>query len=83
MTTGTIFWLSKSSTDYGFQKNDRLPQYRFEAVLRRRMASLPLVDARFGWAAQYVAKDKAIVRVHASFSKQGTARTNSWKPIQL
>jgi 2-polyprenyl-6-methoxyphenol hydroxylase-like FAD-dependent oxidoreductase len=49
--------------DYYFQKNDRLPQYRFEAVLRRRMASLPLVDARFGWAAQDVAQDETSVRV--------------------
>ena len=49
--------------DYYFQKNDRLPQYRFEAVLRRRMASLPLVDTRFGWAAQDVAQDETSVRV--------------------
>ena len=29
--------------EYYFQKNDRMPQYLFEAVLRRRMAQLPLV----------------------------------------
>ena len=48
---------------YYFQKNDRLPQYRFEAVLRRRMANLPLVDARFGWAAQDVEQDETGTRV--------------------
>jgi len=51
--------------DYFFQKNDRLPQYRFESVLRSRMATLPLVDARFGWAAQDVVQDETGVRVTA------------------
>jgi 4-hydroxyisophthalate hydroxylase len=49
--------------EFYFQKNDRLPQYLLEDVLRRKMASLPLVEAHFGWAAQSVAQDGAGVRV--------------------
>ena len=32
--------------DYYFQKNDRLPQYQMEKVLRARMAALPCVEPR-------------------------------------
>ena len=31
--------------EFYFQKNDRMPQYLLENVLRRKMASLPLVEA--------------------------------------
>ena len=31
------------------QDNERLPQYRTEAVLRRKLATLPQVDMRLGW----------------------------------
>jgi hypothetical protein len=37
--------------EFYFQKNDRLPQYLLENVLRRKMASLPLVEAHFVCAA--------------------------------
>jgi len=43
--------------DYYFQKNDRLPQYRMETVLRAKMASLPGVESRFGWTATKVEQD--------------------------
>jgi 2-polyprenyl-6-methoxyphenol hydroxylase-like FAD-dependent oxidoreductase len=49
--------------EFYFQKNDRLPQYLLENVLRRKMASLPLVEAHFGWAAQSVEQDPSGVRV--------------------
>lgn len=49
--------------NYYFQTNDRMPQYLFEAVLRRRMARLPLVDARFGWAVKSVAQNGSGVGV--------------------
>ena len=49
--------------EFYFQKNDRLPQYLLENVLRRKMASLPVVEAHFGWAAQSVEQDGAGVRV--------------------
>jgi 4-hydroxyisophthalate hydroxylase len=48
---------------YYFQPNERLPQYRGEQVLRRRIASLANVDARFGWMAQKVEQDERGVRV--------------------
>ena len=43
--------------DYYFQANDRLPQYQMENVLRKKMASLPNVEARFGWSATAIAQD--------------------------
>lgn len=42
---------------YYFLENERLPQYRMEEVLRRKMATLPNVDARFGWVAETVEQD--------------------------
>jgi 2-polyprenyl-6-methoxyphenol hydroxylase-like FAD-dependent oxidoreductase len=49
--------------EFYFQKNDRMPQYLLENVLRRKMAGLPAVEAHFGWAAQSVEQDQAGVRV--------------------
>ncbi len=48
---------------YYSQDNDRLPQYQMEKVLRAKMASLPNVDARFGWSAKTVTQDATGVRV--------------------
>src|SRR5262249_20051311 len=49
--------------DYYFEKNDRLPQYQMEKVLRARMATLHGVEARFGWSATKVEQDAGGVRV--------------------
>ena len=49
--------------DYYFQKNDRLPQYQMEKVLRAKMATLPAVEARFGWSATKVEQDASSARV--------------------
>ena len=46
-----------------FQDNDRLPQYRIEAVLREKLATLPNVTTRFGWSAASVSQDEAGVRI--------------------
>jgi 2-polyprenyl-6-methoxyphenol hydroxylase-like FAD-dependent oxidoreductase len=46
-----------------FQANDRLPQYQMESVLRRKMAGMPHVDARFGWSARRLTQDEHGVRV--------------------
>ncbi|MBM3530982.1 MAG: monooxygenase [Alphaproteobacteria bacterium] len=54
--------------DYYFQRNDRLPQYRMEMVLRDKMAKLPNVEARFGWTATRVEQDANGVRVTASLN---------------
>ena len=48
---------------YYFQSNERLPQYRTEEVLRRRMAELPSVSSWFGWTATDVQQDADGVRV--------------------
>jgi 2-polyprenyl-6-methoxyphenol hydroxylase-like FAD-dependent oxidoreductase len=49
--------------DYYFQKNDRLPQYQMEDVLRAKMADLPVVESRFGWTATKVEQDEGSARV--------------------
>lgn len=49
--------------DYYFQRNDRLPQYQMEKVLRAKMDALPGVEARFGWTAKTVEQDHDGVRV--------------------
>ena len=58
-----VFAGREAVNEFYFQKNDRMPQYLLEDVLRRKMASLPVVEAHFGWAAQSVEQDAAGVRV--------------------
>lgn len=48
---------------YYFQPNDRLPQYKMEEILRRKMAELPGVEARYGWVAKTIEQDAGTVRV--------------------
>ena len=43
--------------DFYFQNNDRMPQYLLEGVLRRKLESLPQVEACFGWRARAVEQD--------------------------
>src|SRR5258707_1523915 len=43
--------------DYYFQRNERLPQYCTEAVLRERLKQLPSVTTLFGWTAVRVEQD--------------------------
>jgi 2-polyprenyl-6-methoxyphenol hydroxylase-like FAD-dependent oxidoreductase len=59
--------------DYYFEKNDRLPQYQMEKVLRAKMATLPNVEARFGWSATKVEQDAGAVRV--TIGKDGAGET--------
>ena len=58
-----IFAGREAVGEYYFQKNDRMPQYLLEGVLRRRMESIPLVEAHFGWTARSVEQNGAGVRV--------------------
>lgn len=48
---------------YYFTDNERLPQYAMEAVLREKIATLPTVEAHFGWAAETITQDDDSVRV--------------------
>lgn len=56
---------------YYFQNNERLPQYLGESVLRKRMAQLQNVEARFGWVAETIEQDARGVRV--TIAKDGDA----------
>lgn len=48
---------------YYFQRNERLPQYLTEEVLRNRVAAFPHVTRLFGWAATTFEQDEQGVRV--------------------
>ncbi len=58
-----IFAGRESVNEFYFQKNDRMPQYLLENVLRRKMASLAQVEAHFGWTARSVTVERDGVRV--------------------
>jgi 2-polyprenyl-6-methoxyphenol hydroxylase-like FAD-dependent oxidoreductase len=55
------------------EDNERLPQYRTEAVLRRKLATLPSVDALFGWTAGRIAQNGD--RVEVAIATDDGART--------
>jgi 2-polyprenyl-6-methoxyphenol hydroxylase-like FAD-dependent oxidoreductase len=48
---------------YYFQENERLPQYRMEKVLRRKLSELSVVETWFGWSAVSLEQDGSGVRV--------------------
>jgi len=56
---------------YYFQDNERLPQYRMEAVLREKLAQLATVETRYGWSATTVEQDAEGARV--SIAEHGGA----------
>ena len=49
---------------YFFLKNERLPQYKTEEVLRERVAGLPSVRANFGYRATGLSQDETGVEVY-------------------
>ena len=61
------FWHAQPGREivrsYYFQDNERLPQYRMEEVLRRKMADLPSVDGYFGWSAKEIVQNDEQVEV--------------------
>ena len=69
------YWLAPPGREvvrqFYSQANDRMPQYRMEAVLRKRMETLPNVETRFGWSATRVEQDANGVSV--SIAKEGGA----------
>jgi 2-polyprenyl-6-methoxyphenol hydroxylase-like FAD-dependent oxidoreductase len=62
--------------DFFFQRNERLPQYCTEEVLRNRLKDLPSVTTLFGWTAETVEQDDNSVRV--SITPAGEGAFYSW-----
>jgi 2-polyprenyl-6-methoxyphenol hydroxylase-like FAD-dependent oxidoreductase len=60
--------------DFFFQKNERMPQYRMEAVLRRKLATLPNVELRLGVTATAVQQSADGVRATV-INERGEAET--------
>ncbi|HVA23539.1 MAG TPA: FAD-dependent monooxygenase, partial [Chloroflexota bacterium] len=57
--------------DYFYQRNERLPQYCTEAVLRARLTQLPSVNTLFGWTAEHVEQDAAGANAVIAPSEEG------------
>jgi 2-polyprenyl-6-methoxyphenol hydroxylase-like FAD-dependent oxidoreductase len=64
--------------DFFFQRNERLPQYCTEEVLRNRLAELPSVTTMFGWNAERVEQDDDGVRLTTAPIAEGAAAFYSW-----
>src|SRR4051812_13259968 len=70
----TYDWLQRELVrPFYFTDNERLPQYKTEAVLRRRAAELPTVQTLYGWSAESVTQDDAGVDVIIA-EREGQAR---------
>src|SRR5438105_7863652 len=64
--------------DYYFQRNERLPQYCTEAVLRDRLKQLPSVTTLFGWSAERVEQNHACASVTFVPSSESASPFYSW-----
>lgn len=64
--------------DFYFQRNERLPQYCTEEVLRKRMSELPSVTALFGWNAEHVQAGDDEVRLTIAPVAEGSGPLFSW-----
>ncbi len=68
-------WMQRALVQpYYFQRNERLPQYATEAVLRARVAELPSVEVLYGWTAEAVDAGKDAVTITIA-GPQGARRT--------
>jgi 4-hydroxyisophthalate hydroxylase len=64
--------------DYYFQRNERLPQYCTEEVLRNRLSELPSVTPLFCWNAERVEANDDQVRLTIAPVGEGSASFYSW-----
>jgi 4-hydroxyisophthalate hydroxylase len=64
--------------DFYFQRNERLPQYCTEAVLRDRLKQLPSVTTLFSWTAERVEQDAAGTSITIRPSIEGEGPFYSW-----
>ena len=49
---------------YFLLENERLPQYRLESVLRRKLLKLETVETLFGWEVDDVSQDASLSLIH-------------------
>jgi 4-hydroxyisophthalate hydroxylase len=79
------YWYGQGGTgrgrgvqEYFFQRNERLPQYCTEAVLRERLKQLPSVTTLFGWSADNIQQDDNGARVTITPVGEGAGAFYSW-----
>ncbi|HEU0167141.1 MAG TPA: FAD-dependent monooxygenase [Chloroflexota bacterium] len=68
--------------DFFFQKNERLPQYCTEAVLRDRLKQLPSVTTLFGWTAERIEQDDQEARLTITPGDEGAFYSWSADTVQ-
>ena len=59
---------------YFFRRNERLPQYLTEEVMRRRVAEYKNVTCLFGWSGERIEQDEESVRVTIAATDGGDKR---------
>lgn len=64
--------------EYYFERNERLPQYCTEEVLRERLKQLPSVTTLFGWTAEKIDASDDGVRVTISPASEAASPFFSW-----
>jgi 2-polyprenyl-6-methoxyphenol hydroxylase-like FAD-dependent oxidoreductase len=68
-------WLQRELVrPFYFTDNERLPQYATEAVLRRRAAEIPAIDAMYGWTCRAIRQDADGVSVDI-IDREGAQKT--------
>ena len=68
------WWQRVQVRPYYFTDNERLPQYRTEAVLRSKVQTLPMVETLFGWSGESVGQDDGGVWVKVVQRSSGIER---------
>jgi 4-hydroxyisophthalate hydroxylase len=56
---------------YYFQKNDRMPQYLLESVLRDKMKTFSNIEPLLGWTAEAIMQNETGVRVNIRHNETG------------
>ncbi|GAC1320877.1 MAG: FAD-dependent oxidoreductase [Chloroflexota bacterium] len=64
--------------EYFFERNERLPQYCTEDVLRERITHLPSVTTLFGWTAEQIDASPAGVRITVAPASEAASPFFSW-----
>jgi 2-polyprenyl-6-methoxyphenol hydroxylase-like FAD-dependent oxidoreductase len=71
-------WLQRELVGpFYFARNERLPQYATETVLRRRAAQIPAIEMMYGWTCEAVHQSDGSVCVDIVHREQAKRRLNA------
>lgn len=72
------WWRRSSVNDFYFARNDRIPQYETERVLRKRVESLVEVDTYFGWTATGLTQGESEVVLNMEGPREDSELSGEW-----